>query len=60
MVDAGNDHSTTTSLLGPAAATAGLPEPEIKSTIRSAFRTATPHRSAGPSRPTSTLGAVGL
>lgn len=61
MAEEGHDLSTTTSLLGEAAYTAGLPEQEAMATIRSAFRTARrPGSATPPPHPQSAAKAVGL
>lgn len=42
LAEQGTDPSTTLAVLGPAAENAGLPESEITTTIRSAYRTTSP------------------
>lgn len=60
LVEEGHDLSSTTSLLGPAACTAGLPEREAMATIRSAHRIATKREPACSPVPTSPVEAVRL
>jgi len=60
MAEEGHDLSTTTSLLGEAAYSAGLPEREAMSTIRSAYRIARRLGSVTDPRPTNAVEAVGL
>ena len=60
MAEEGHDLSTTTSLLGEAAYTAGLPEREAMATIRSAYRIARRLGSVTEPRPTNAVEAVGL
>lgn len=60
MAEGGHDLSTTTSLLGEAAYTAGLPEREALATIRSAYRIVRRLGSVTAPRPTNAVEAVGL
>lgn len=60
MAEEGHDLSITTSLLGEAAYTAGLPEREALATIRSAYRIARRLGSVTGPRPTNAVEAVGL
>ena len=60
MAEEGHDLSSTTSLLGPAAHTAGLPAREAIATIRSAYRIATRQGPVVSPRPTSAVEAVAL
>lgn len=60
MAEEGQDLSTTTAMLGEAAYTAGLPEREAMSTIRSAYRVVARMGPASPQRPTPAIEAVKL
>lgn len=60
LAEEGHNLSTTTSLLGEAAYSAGLPEREAMATIRSAYRIATRLGPASQPRPTNAVEAVGL
>jgi len=53
MVEDGFDRPSVSGLLGAAATRAGLPEREVRATIRSAFRTTTPQARAGGRHPSS-------
>lgn len=59
MAEEGQDFNAALSLLGEAAGTAGLPEREALTTIRSAYRIAT-RLGPGRPRPTNAVEAVGL
>ncbi|MFT4264107.1 MAG: bifunctional DNA primase/polymerase [Nocardioides sp.] len=60
MAEEGHDLEAATTVLGDAARTAGLPDHEATTTIRSAYRIATSPGSPGPPRPSNTGQAVSL
>lgn len=60
MAEEGHDFTTATSLLTEAACLAGLPEREARTTIESAYRTATRLGSTISARPTNTIEGVRL
>jgi hypothetical protein len=60
MAEEGHDFNTATSLLTEAACSAGLPEREARTTIQSAYRTATRLGSTISARPTNTIEGVRL
>jgi hypothetical protein len=60
MAEEGHDFNTATSLLTEAACSAGLPEREARTTIQSAYRTATRLGPTISERPTNTIEGVRL